>query len=372
MIQIKTKILPLLIGSFAFTAIAASPSTYQGVRNLLEKTSQRELTSLVTDFVKAGSPSRMIGTPGHLNARSHLLELIPKLDPKESGNITLREFTPDIEEAGRFYQSDLHEKFKTQSKNSPEYLMWSGMVRGLTKKLDDLKSVKGVNIVWEKNGLNPNKLLVITAHYDTISIDQKTLTIPEKDPMPGANYNGSGVSVALALLKTLAQVDLNYSVRVVFLDWQGLGYLGSYEYARELKSWSTEGKDILGVVNLEMLGQDTSYLDKTKKLGNMSLYLRSNNEEEKWAKVLTNHGGKVERKVTFELKPNNFDQSDTFRFWEKDLKAVTFSQNWEDDFNPKFYQTAQDTPETLNHETLYGAYRFIGGAVLGTLLDITR
>jgi hypothetical protein len=50
----------------------------------------------------------------------------------------------------------------------------------------------------------------------------------------------------------------------------------------------------------------------------------------------------------------------------------TFSQNWEDDFNPKFYQTPQDTPETLNHQTLYSSYQYLGGAVLGTLLDISQ
>lgn len=36
--------------------------------------------------------------------------------------------------------------------------------------------------------------------------------------------------------------------------------------------------------------------------------------------------------------------------------GLVFSQNWEEDFNPKFYQTPQDTAETLNFKTLYNAY----------------
>ena len=314
----------------------------------------------------------MVGQPGHDGAKAFILEEIKRVDAKNTGSTTVIDFNPDLEEARRFYQKDLNDKFAGQSKTSPEYLKFFQFLQNLTATLDKLKDQKGANIVWEKTGLNSNKLLVITAHYDTINLDPVRLVIPTTGAMPGANYNASGVSVALSILKTLAQSDLNYSVRIVFLDWQGLGYLGSWQYAKELKAWAQAPKEVLCVLNLEMLGQDTSYLDKTKKTGNMAVYLRRNSAEENFVKKLVQHGSKIESKVSFEIKPNNFDQSDTFRFWDQDLMAATFSQNWEDDFNPKFYQTAQDTPETLNHETLHGAYKFIGGAVMGTLLDITR
>jgi Zn-dependent M28 family amino/carboxypeptidase len=327
---------------------------------------------VINDFIKASAPSRMVGQPGHEGAKQFLLQTLKAHDPKQTGKISSIDFDPDTEEARRFYQEDLNKKFEGQSKTSALYLQWFNFVKGLTAYLDKLKVNKASNIVWEKQGLNSNKLLVVTAHYDTINVDSHKPAIVEKDPAPGANYNASGVSIALSLVKVLAQMDLNYSVRVVFLDWQALGYLGSYQYARELKSWQQAPKEVMGVVNLEMLGQDTSYLDRTKKTGNMSVYLRNDANEEAWVKKLIQHGSKVESKVYFIVKPNNFDQSDTFRFWEQDLKAATFSQNWEDDFNPKFYQTKLDTAETLNHDTLYGSYRFIGGAVISTLLDITR
>jgi Zn-dependent M28 family amino/carboxypeptidase len=231
------------------------------------------------------------------------------------------------------------------------------------------KDVPVQNMTWEKAGKSPDKLLIVTAHYDTISHDKKTLLVKENESMPGANYNASGVAVALGLIKVLSQIDLNYSVRVVFLDWQGIGFHGSSQYAKELKGL---GKDILGVINLEMLGQDTSFFDKTKKNGNMSVYLRNLDDEARWVKKLTEHGGKITQKVTFEMKPNGFENSDNFRFWEQGFFSATFSQNWEDDFNPKFYQTSQDTSETLNHETLLHSYQYVGGAVIGSLLDLTK
>jgi len=104
----------------------------------------------------------------------------------------------------------------------------------------------------------------------------------------------------------------------------------------------------------------------------MCAYLRNQSEEEKWVRGLIEKGTKTTQKVNFEMRPNGFDSSDNIRFWEEGFKSVTFTQNWEDDFNPKFYQTSEDTPETLNHGTLWHSYQFVGGAVVGSLLDLTK
>jgi hypothetical protein len=363
----------LAICSFSCGVLARAPGTYFQVRSELQKISQKNLVEFVNQLVQTSAPSRMVGMPGHEKARDYILESIKKSDPKNAGKTTVVTFSPDIQEAKRFYQNDFDQKVVGKiSKLHPDFQRWLKFTSYIKNEAEKLKDTSGENLIWEKNGLNPNKILVITAHYDTISFDQQTFTIQSKDPMPGANYNASGVAVALSLIKVLSSIDLNYTVQVVFLDWQGIAYLGSFQEAKELKALSKTGKSILGVINLEMLGQDTSFFDKTKKTGNMSVYLRQNPQEIKWVESLVQHGSKVTDKVSFEIKPNNFESSDTFRFWEQDLIAATFSQNWEDDFNPKFYQTTQDTPETLNHQTLYYAYQYLGGAVLGTLLDITK
>jgi Zn-dependent M28 family amino/carboxypeptidase len=315
----------------------------------------------------------MVGQPGHESAQKFIEFTIRESDSKSSGTVATLSFKPDLEEGKNFYQRDFDSKVEGKlPKNSPEYNKWLTFTNYLKRLMDSLQNVEAHNIVWEKAGLNPQKVLVVSAHYDTIILDPKTMTMNMKSPMPGANYNGTGVAIALSLIKILSQIDLNYTVRVVFLDWQGIGYLGSYQYAKILEAEKKSGKEILGVVNLEMLGQDSTFLDKNKKTGNMVLYGRQLASDANWAGKLIQRGEKVGSRVSFELKANNFEQSDTFRFWERGIPAVTFSQNWEDDFNPKFYQTSQDTPEVLNHETFYGAYKFIGGSVLSTLLDITR
>ncbi len=362
------KLIIALISSLPLLAFGRAPSTYTQVKNDVLKVSQHDLIRTLNEFVKVSAPSRMIGLPGHEKALNLIQESIKAFDPKTKGKLTLDRFTPDVAEAQRFYQSDFDAKVEGKiPPTNPEYQKWKGFTTYMKSAAQKYSATEGVNVIWEKTGIDASKVLVITAHYDTISHDQKTLLISENSAMPGANYNATGVSVALGLVKILAQIDLNYTVQVVFLDWQGIGFLGSHRYAGELKK---SGKNVMGFLNLEMLGQDTSFFDKTKKTGNMNVYCRP--QDEKFIRTLEQHGSKMTNKVAFTPKTTGFENSDNFRLWENGFVGGTYTQNWEDDFNPKFYQTPQDTPETLNHQTLYNGYLFLGGAVLGTLLDITQ
>lgn len=349
---------------------ARAPSTFRLLENDLMDYPRSEMVGNLSQFVQTSLPSRMIGLPGHEKAKEFLVSIIKKYDPKGSGVLKVSNIAPNTEEIKAFYQNDFDQKIAGKFPNgSPEYTRWKRFTDSMKAFAEKKKTVNVQNIDWEKKGLNSKKVLVVTAHYDTISHHKENLTVNETEKMPGANYNASGVVVALGLIKTLAKIDLNYTVKVVFLDYQGLGFHGATVLADEL---TASGNEVMGIVNLEMLGQDTSYLDSTKQLGNMSLYTRENSLEKKFAGALVEKGSQLTKKVNFEIRPNGFESSDNFRFWEKGFLSVTFSQNWEEDFNPKFYQNPQDTPETLNHDTLYASYQYLGGAVIGTLLDLTK
>lgn len=359
----------ILFLSFSLSSsLFAAPVTLSGLKSHLQKVSTKNLTDWVNELVKVSAPSRMVGKTGHDKARDFIKESISKNDPKNTGKITITSNAPDIEAIKKFYQNDFDQKVGSKiPMHDPLYVKWSRFTASMQNLATSKKDFPVQNIIWEKTGVNSEKILVVTAHYDTISHDKETLLVNEASPMPGANYNASGVAILLGLIKMLSTIELNYTVRVVFLDWQGIGFHGSYLYAKELKN---SGKTIMGVINLEMLGQDSSYFDKTKKTGNLSVYVRDLDHEKKWVRGLTDIGQKMTKKVEFQIKPNGFDSSDNFRFWEQGFLSATFSQNWEDDFNPKFYQTPEDTPETLNHGTLWHAYQHISGAVIGTLLDL--
>ncbi len=364
------KWITLSIISFTSLSFAAAPGNYYQLRSKVQSTSAKAIQAWVNGLVTESAPSRMIGLPGHEKAKSWLLSTISKLDKRQTGKLTSVSFEPDTEEAARFYQKDFDDKVAGKiPTNNPDYHRYLTFTNYMKAKAAELKIHKGENIIWEKAGLNPNKILVVTAHYDTVSQDPQSLMINVKDPMPGANYNASGVAVALGIINLLSDIDLNYSVQVVFLDWQGIGFLGSFHHAKDLRK---SGKEIMGVVNLEMLGQDTSFFDKKKMIGNMSVYIRKNADEEKLVKKMEIAGAQMTSKIAFEMKDIGFENSDNIRYQEENIPTLTYSQNWEEDFNPKFFQTKQDTPETLNHETLYKAYQFIGGGVAATLLDIVK
>lgn len=315
----------------------------------------------------------MVGLPGHDKAKNFIVDIVKKYDEKKTGELSVKVENAQVEVIQSFYQKDFDNQIEGKfPKNSADYIKWNKFTNHMIALAQNKKNVPVENIVWKKEGLNPKKVLVLTAHYDTISHDKTSLLVKENEIMPGANYNATGVVVALSILRTIAQFDINYSVHVVFLDWQGLGFFGSYLYAQELKALKESGKEILGVINLEMLGQDSTYFDKNKKNGNMAIYTRDLGLEKELAQKLITHGKQMTKNVDFELRANGFENSDNIRFWEFGIPAVTFSQNWEEDFNPKFYQTPQDTPEVINHKTLFEAYQYIGGAVIGTLLDITK
>ena len=87
------------------------------------------------------------------------------------------------------------------------------------------------------------------------------------------------------------------------------------------------------------------------------------------AKYFTKYGDQVEDKVDFKITSNGLDSSDHLHFWNNDISAIFFSQNWETDFNTTGDHNPNDFVETLNFDTLYGSYRYIAGSVLAWAFD---
>ena len=100
--------------------------------------------------------------------------------------------------------------------------------------------------------LNADKdfVVVLGAHYDTV---------PQS---PGANDNGSGIAVVMAVAQELADKDLPFELRVIAFGSEELGLLGSRHYVDTLLQ-NEPGKivvmlnfDALGAGFLQLLGND--------------------------------------------------------------------------------------------------------------------
>ncbi|MGC1455515.1 MAG: M28 family peptidase [Nitrospirota bacterium] len=100
------------------------------------------------------------------------------------------------------------------------------------------------NIIAELTGASPETLLIIGAHYDSVSTT------------PGADDNASGVAGLLGLARTLAGVRMERTVRFVAFaleEWPVYrsSNMASYHYALSLKE---RNERVEGMICLEMIG----------------------------------------------------------------------------------------------------------------------
>lgn len=109
----------------------------------------------------------------------------------------------------------------------------------------DYKGRTYENISVEKKGtLLPEKIIVIGAHYDTVT------------GTPGADDNASGIAGLLELARLLADIRLDKTLQFVAFALEEpplfrSRFMGSYVYAAGLKH---QDKDIEGMICLEMIG----------------------------------------------------------------------------------------------------------------------
>lgn len=346
--------------------------TNYNITTVVEKLSRDAIEKNLRDFLANGRPSRFVGTPGHKKAMAFIEDKL-KFAKSNGATFTMQEFTPDIAGAGKFYADDFKNEVVAKiSPTDPNYNHWKGFTLSMMKTLDSVKGQKGHNLIWEKKGVSkPEEVIILGANYDTLLNDPKTMIVDSKGAMPGADNNGTGVAALLSMIEILDKLDLPKTVRIVFFDFEELGFLGSKAYVEKMGD-----NKISGFINLVMLGHDSKRDDKEKKLSNMKLYLRDpgqkgSEEDLKLANLISNNGKRLYGAVEFKPEANGMNSSSHISFWQAGIPAICLSQNWESDFNPRFH-TPNDFSETLNMNTYALAFRYITGALLAWNYDIVK
>lgn len=360
-----------LANAITLRDIQKNPQTKYQIINILNKYKKNDLKKEIKEFIYQTRPNRMVGTKGHLKAQGHILKRIKEIDDEGKNLLIVDEFIPDIKHAIKFYQDDFKKQIEGHyKKESATYKKWKNFTNEMEKKLKEFKSVKGKNIIWEKKGsIHPNELLIVSANYDTISLDKKTFIISKEIQQPGADNNATGVTLALALIEILSEVNIERSVRVVFFDFEEVGFLGSHSFVKKYAKELDEKLKFYGLVNLIALGHDTKRKDTEKRFGNMRAYIRPSNRSGSsydllMARELTSFGENFSSRNKFQIIPNGMNSSSHINFWKRNLRAVTFSENWENDPNITRHHTSNDFLETLNMKTLFQNFRYISGMIL--------
>ena len=105
------------------------------------------------------------------------------------------------------------------------------------------------NIVADKKGLGtgPRKVVVITAHLDSINIAGGPAAAA-----PGADDNGSGSAGALEMARVFSDHPSKHDMRFILFGGEEQGLFGSKQYVASLSP--TEKQRILSVLNMDMIG----------------------------------------------------------------------------------------------------------------------
>jgi len=172
--------------------------------------------------------------------------------------------------------------------------------------------------------LYPDEQYIICAHYDAVT-----------------NYcaddNASGTAAVLEAARILSNYQLDYTLIYALWDEEETGYIGSEYYADQAFS---NNDNILGVINLDMLGWDSN------NDGKMDIHTNNNANSVSLANLVSNIISSYTLSLTPVINNPGATNSDHNSFWEVEYGAIAFYEAG-DDVNP-YYHTRRDRIDKFN------------------------
>jgi len=201
-------------------------------------------------------------------------------------------------------------------------------------------STSGRNVYSVQTGTDyPDQKFVVCAHYDNM---------PIQSPAPGADDNASGVAAVLEAARILSQIPTPYTLIFALWDEEEIGLFGSSNFAQQA---SQSGEEILGVINLDMLGWD----------GNNDRVMEVHTQPIANSLGLANLIDSLEEyyNIGLNLVIHNpgTTQSDHSSFWNQGYSSVLMIEAFYDgDFNP-YLHTPDDRIVNFNLDYFHAQTR---------------
>ncbi len=196
-------------------------------------------------------------------------------------------------------------------------------------------SYSGRNVIGVLPGeTTPGEIVLLTAHLDDA---------PGGLRAPGADDNASGSVGVLLAAEILSQYRFERTIRFVFFTGEEQGLYGSRQYALDAHN---SGDNIVGVVNLDMIGWDV--LDGPVA----RLHIRSPQVSDSakdlaiaqtFVDVVTVYGLGLQPVIV----ADGMSRSDHASFWSQGFPAMLAIEDDRDDFN-RYYHTRNDRLSRLN------------------------
>lgn len=205
------------------------------------------------------------------------------------------------------------------------------------------------NVIAQVDGQTyPEQVVIICAHYDSISDQRWTLA-------PGADDNASGTAAVLEAARIVASRPFDFTVRFILFSAEEQGLIGSLRYVQEkLKP----AENILGVINLDMVAYADYLPEDLDVIGN-----RSSGWLVDRVTALAGIYGPAQGKKIIDA---SFVYSDHAPFWDRGIAAICAIEDASVP-NPYYHKTT-DTVDTLN----FDFYRTATRGSLISLVDLAQ
>lgn len=213
------------------------------------------------------------------------------------------------------------------------------------------------NVIATKTGtLYPDKYYIICGHYDDAS-EMPTVRAP------GADDNASGTATVIEAARVLADYNFLYSIRFIGFSGEEQGLVGSAAYAAQA---AANGDQILGVINLDMIGYDGNNdgimeIHAGNLSGSQAIGALVASKISAWGLPLTAQY----------ITSGSTGASDHASFWSRGYSAILMIEDFQD-FTP-FYHTTNDRLSTLRQSYFHANARLAIGslAVLAQIDSVT-
>ncbi len=234
----------------------------------------------------------------------------------------------------------------------------------VTRQTYQVNGIECANLVVERAGTaHPGEIVVIGAHYDTV---------PQT---PGADDNGSGVAVLLALARELAGAKPARTLRLVaFANEEPIYFqtalMGSLVYAKQCRA---RADNIVAMISLETMGYFRDDENTQKYPFPLSLFYPSRGN---FLAVVGNRDSRdLVKRVAKQFRASEalptesaslpgglpgVGWSDHWSFWQAGYPAVMVTDTAP--FRNPNYHRPGDTPDTLGYRRLADAVRALRAA----------
>jgi hypothetical protein len=195
---------------------------------------------------------------------------------------------------------------------------------------------------------NPQERILLTAHMDSTVVREGNALLLA----PGADDNATGTAVLLEALRLLSNERFDKTIEIIFFSGEEEGYQGSLAYLQD-----HDPQGIQAVINVDMIGYDPN-ADACMEI-HTGTDPRNLEIASRLLLTVENYQLNLQPEL---LTSDATDRSDHSSFWQKQIPAVSITENFFD--NPStgicspaepnpYYHRPGDTTANINTDYAY-------------------